>query len=216
MSEYIVATKDVGDLRVEVVHDATARDYDTFFGDAPFALFGYSRGSVNVLHDSSKAIQFPRDWYALVADGESDELALQMFEHDADYEDCANGEDTYEGWSDLGEKRFRLKALALIARCGSSFHSGQDGTYYALWDKAEVAAWSGSEGFTIDLSDWYDGNVWGYRVVRPELDDDGYEVDAEDLESCWGFVGDWEHCMSEGVAVAESIISEEKAHADAA
>lgn len=216
MHEYIVDTKTVGGLRVEVVHDDTPPDMDTFFGDMPFVLFHWDRGTAQVVHDSSKAVAFPARWYLMVADSESDDLASAMFEEDAEYEDCANGEDTYEGWSDHGEKKFRLKALALIARCGSSYHNGRDGTYYALWDKAEMEKRSGRSDTEVGLSDWYDGNVWGYRVVRPVLDEDGDEVDTEELESCWGYVGDWEYCMAEGVAMAEHINKEETAHAETA
>ena len=42
-------------------------------------------------------------------------------------------------------------------------------------------------------SDWATGNCHGYRIVDP---------DGNELDSCWGFLGDSEYAMKEGVSAA--------------
>ena len=44
------------------------------------------------------------------------------------------------------------------------------------------------------LDQYLTGQVYGYRVFDPE---------GEELDSCWGFFGESDYCLSEGVAVAE-------------
>lgn len=51
------------------------------------------------------------------------------------------------------------------------------------------------------------GNVWGFRIVEAG-EEDGEEIDV-DVHSCWGFVGDPEHAMAEGVAEAEALLKQE-------
>ena len=44
------------------------------------------------------------------------------------------------------------------------------------------------------LDQYLTGQVYGFRVFDPE---------GEELDSCWGFFGESDYCLSEGVAVAE-------------
>jgi len=48
-------------------------------------------------------------------------------------------------------------------------------------------------------SQWSSGDVWGY-VVETE--------DGDVLDSCWGFIGDPDYAMTEGVAAAEHHVAE--------
>ena len=57
--------------------------------------------------------------------------------------------------------------------------------YYELMD-AEVKSYD----------DYLTGNVWGYEIV---------DEDGDFLESCWGFVGDPEHCEEEMRSVAAAL-----------
>ncbi len=53
---------------------------------------------------------------------------------------------------------------------------------------------------------WAFGNVWGYVIGKPELDEDGDETgDFEEIEdgSCWGFYGDPSESGLEETAIAE-------------
>jgi hypothetical protein len=61
---------------------------------------------------------------------------------------------------------------------------------------------------------WCNGEVYGFQVL---------DCDGETLDSCWGYIGDSDYCLSEGIAAAqsevESIIKQkakEKLEADSA
>lgn len=66
-----------------------------------------------------------------------------------------------------------------------------------------------------------EGEVYGYVVEKytGELDEDGDPVDDdgwEELESCWGFIGELDYCMQEGKSEANHHMKEqvnEKANA---
>jgi len=45
------------------------------------------------------------------------------------------------------------------------------------------------------------GNVFGYRII--EVDKDGDEVN--EVEACWGFIGDEEYCRKEGEEALKNI-----------
>ena len=49
------------------------------------------------------------------------------------------------------------------------------------------------------------GEVYGYQVE---------DEDGEIIDSCWGFIGDSDYCLTEGVAVAEYQIKEDNRRAD--
>lgn len=85
--------------------------------------------------------------------------------------------------------------------------SGQVGIIYCTKEKAvyefgkklctkkvHEAAVRCMQGEIKSIDDYLTGNVWGYRVL---------DADGEELDSCWGFVGDEEYCRSEGEAAAE-------------
>lgn len=44
------------------------------------------------------------------------------------------------------------------------------------------------------------GEVYGYRIF--ELDDEGEELD--EVDSCWGYIGDSDYCMTEAKSVVDS------------
>jgi hypothetical protein len=52
-----------------------------------------------------------------------------------------------------------------------------------------------AESLVQEWQDYCEGNVYGY-VVTDDLED-------EEVDSCWGFIGDREYCMAEGVSAAE-------------
>lgn len=85
--------------------------------------------------------------------------------------------------------------------------SGQVGVIYCTKEKAvyefgkklctkkvREAAIRCMQGEVESVDDYLTGNVWGYRVL---------DADGEELDACWGFVGDEEYCRSEGESAAE-------------
>ena len=53
-----------------------------------------------------------------------------------------------------------------------------------------------AESLVKDWQSYCDGDVYGY-VVTDDLEED------EEVDSCWGYVGDQDYCMTEGVSAAE-------------
>ena len=53
-----------------------------------------------------------------------------------------------------------------------------------------------------EYDDYLTGNCWGYRIfVAPEGVDEAFQVhsfdDLDEVDSCWGFLGDKEYCLEE-------------------
>lgn len=57
------------------------------------------------------------------------------------------------------------------------------------------------------------GECYGYVVERVTRDDDGDETGTEELDSCWGFLGDVSYCMEEAKAAAKPYMEAESAPA---
>jgi len=113
-----------------------------------------------------------------------------------------------------------------IVPLGSEYRgwdSGVVGYVYvtrARWLEFMGTPWTGSDddvsrvneamkSEVSEYSDWASGQVYGYRIVRP-CDDPAHEDDeaidcdhAEELESCWGFIGGFgDYAMTEGKEAA--------------
>jgi hypothetical protein len=72
------------------------------------------------------------------------------------------------------------------------------------YNKTEEEAFKVAESVTEEWNQYLSGDVYGYRVTS--ADDDFDDV----IHSCWGFYGDPEYCMTEGVAEAEGCIENDK------
>jgi len=60
------------------------------------------------------------------------------------------------------------------------------------------------KGYLINEVKYYDsyltGDVFGYRITDTETE--------EEVDSCWGFIGDYEYCMTEATGVAEYMLAQ--------
>jgi hypothetical protein len=70
-----------------------------------------------------------------------------------------------------------------------------------------------AEAVTEEWNQYLSGDVYGYKIydmtgadVTEEDEDEGEEM----VESCWGFYGDHEYCMTEAVSVVEHLIEKDK------
>lgn len=61
------------------------------------------------------------------------------------------------------------------------------------------------QGEVKTYDNYISGNVYGFKVIKIEKDENGEEVDGEEIDSCWGFFGDYN---------SEDIMNEAKAAAD--
>ena len=138
--------------------------------------------------------------------------------------------DDYEGWNEIADelrKNHRAEVLPVYAYIHGGITIRTSSAYSDLFDSgllgivfmtaadiretymhkiATADARSRSrdlmKGEIESLDDYLTGNVWGY-VVK--------DADGNDLDSCWGFVGDMEYCQKEAEEAASYY--EEKAEA---
>jgi hypothetical protein len=76
-------------------------------------------------------------------------------------------------------------------------------------------AWANLYGELQDYDDYLTGNVHGFVVEKRETwhkdsDPDEERDEWEQVESCWGFIGEPEYAMAEGKATLESILATER------
>ena len=109
----------------------------------------------------------------------------------------------------------------LYDHSGTSYRAAEKNPFHCPWDsglfgfvyvsKAKVRAEYGVKRITaktrqkaLDVlasevrvySDWANGNVYCYRVIDP---------DGEEVDSCFGFIGDAEGALQEGASVARAM-----------
>jgi hypothetical protein len=63
------------------------------------------------------------------------------------------------------------------------------------------------EGEIKEFSDYLSGNVYGYVVEKEEICGECNNHEAGQVDSCWGFIGDYEYCLTE----ARNNVPKEKA-----
>ena len=100
--------------------------------------------------------------------------------------------------------------------------SGQSG--YVYMTKAEaLKEWGGlhmtddvlakahsyQAGLVEAFSDYLSGECYGFVIERLTLDEDGDVTSAEQLDSCWGFLGDLNYCKEEAVQQAANFVEED-------
>lgn len=64
-----------------------------------------------------------------------------------------------------------------------------------------------------EYDDWLTGNVWGFTITKPCDQTDEHDTDeeiadcphAEEIGSCWGFIGDPSYAWNEAKAEAEAM-----------
>ena len=67
--------------------------------------------------------------------------------------------------------------------------------------------------YLVDLVDTFSsylsGECYGFVIERLTLDEDGDVTSAEQLDSCWGFIGDIDYCKDEAVQQAANFVEED-------
>jgi hypothetical protein len=70
------------------------------------------------------------------------------------------------------------------------------------WTWRRKTAFKVAESITEDWNQFLSGGVYGYKVTDTETD--------TEVDSCWGFYGELEICMTEATGITESIIEKDK------
>jgi len=203
-----IEKKQVGRFEVEVFADWDF-DWDFALGDCPVLVFSKYRGRSDVLFDESKQVPQALDVLASVEDADWGEVLASVYGLDWDVlEDGRVRVDAYTLW----ERPRYFKTLESATRRVLQDESGldledvkverfstRDAEVYVAWSQKELDRYAGIKDASAPLKTvryFLDGDVYGFCVR---------DADGDVLESCGGFIGDWEDCMAEGESVARSI-----------
>ena len=107
-------------------------------------------------------------------------------------------------FTEYGRKMSDLKVESFHSRAYQS-----STTYYLAFWQSELDSYAGRKDAPSGLGTYQsiiDGEAWGYVISGP-YDDDGEESEdfADHLDSCWGFIGEYDYCMSEGESAAQDL-----------
>jgi hypothetical protein len=82
----------------------------------------------------------------------------------------------------------------------------QKGTY------SREKAFKLAEAVTEEWNQYLSGDVYGYKIFdMTGIDDDDDDVGIDEMvDSCWGFYGDHEYCMTEATGVVEYMVEQDK------
>ena len=187
-----VETKRIGKYLIKVVQDEQADSPDEWKNDDAFVVYDHRQFSV-----SRKGFE-PRD----------------IFDH------IQAGGKLYDG--------YHVFVLYAYIHSGVVLSVGDHNFPDARWDVSSTGfvlvkrtkGWSWKRAKALEIAksiteEWNQylcGDVYGYKIFDMtgiDKDDDDLESD-EMVDSCWGFYGDHENCMTEAVSVVESLIEQDK------
>ena len=148
--------------------------------------------------------------------------------------DIAVGSKRYEHWNNIRREQLRLKKSDIafdypitkvehggIISLWLGRQKGCEVVGYVYATKQQVREWYGvsrlSESIIKraedcieteldNLADWLNGKCYGYRVCEVEYNDLGDIENYNELDSCWGFVGDIDYCRLELQAAIENLL----------
>ena len=196
-------TKQIGRFTVTVYYDEYGQGLSDAVNDEPVMLCDM-RG--NLILDQSK-LNFP-SLAVLRAFEEGDTLGelCDMSYTDHGKTDSGN---LWAEHADWDKRRYFGKSYDAMTRALFRAEYGREmsdlrveqfgnGFYYLCFWQSEFDKYCGGKDCKSSVKSCQaiiDGDVFGYEVS---------DTEGQHLDSCWGFIGDPEHVMSEGVGVAES------------
>jgi hypothetical protein len=211
MYDYVVTEKTVGTYTVKVMIDDEYRDLADHFCDEPIGIVTYDCSRSQELYSG---VKWPLpSWHVCraIENHKSDELAAEI-----DLETRKAGKSWAWRESDCDKWQYCKSESALIR--AMLRHAGfeglecerfdtRDGGYFLCFKRDELDKFAGCKGAVSPLETVkavFNGDIYGFLIE----DKDGNQV-----ESCWGFVGDPDYCLSDGVSSAEYLVTQDEKQA---
>jgi hypothetical protein len=184
-----VETKRIGKYKIDVVQDEDANSPDYWENDEAFVVYDHRQFSV------SRDGFVPRD----------------IFDH------ISSGKKLYDG--------HYVFVLYAYIHSGVALSVGNHNFPDARWDVSSTGfvlvkrqkgmydrekAFKLAEAITEEWNQYLSGDVYGYKVYDMTGCEEDDDDEGELVESCWGFYGEPEYCMTEGVSMAEACIEHDK------
>ena len=209
--EYAVDTKQVGRFTVNIWTDNDL-DLDWALGGGPVLVFSTGRHGDHVLFDGSKTLGHDFDLYKCVEDADWLETCCSL-DGRADFDVLEDGRIRLDSGYFARPRYFKSEKSAIycLAREVSGLDledvkverlSTQDAEVYIAWSQKELDRYAGIKDAHAPLETvryFLDGEVYGFSVE---------DEDGDAIESCGGFIGDVDHCMAEGLALAIALESD--------
>ena len=187
------------------IHYDDHHDIEIAIGDEPIMIIdfdGWNRA--NVIYDGSKN-SLPQNIYVIraIQDCDSQSLADELgfdiwktekrFAFDSKYQEPR--------YYKTVESRYRaMLQHDELQNVKIESVSTQDGNVYIVYDQLELDQYAGMKNAKPPIESvqaYFDGDVYGFVI-------DDYE------DSCWGFIGDIEYCISEAKSIVDHMVNRER------
>lgn len=218
MTHTVAHRETVGRFTVTIHYD-THHSLSDAINDEPVLIFGRERGRNWQILDQSKR-NFPTmDILRVIAEDDTDEMLGQLA--DTIYSDWGQADsgrfwaehsDWIHGRNHNGRRYYKTKD-AMAAALFETEHghpladlkvepfTNRNSQFYLCFWQSELDAYAGCKNATSCIASCQaiiDGDVYGYEITAPDDEDMG-----DELDSCWGFIGDMNYCLEEAKASAE-------------
>lgn len=198
-NEKPVHTEKINGFTVEIWHDSDAMSPVTNF-DLPGLFANYEKGfyggrlidtndkknADSTLSSFAESIRGER--YSLVFSFYADRYS-RLYPHRINWYDVDP--------DDLGGiSGFYVMSKADIAKEWGTKRAKVDGKWLTPTQQAEKYG----KSVLGEIADYYEGNVYGFKVIDPK---------GEEIDSCWGFIGDYDgRVLEEAKSIAEHAAKE--------
>lgn len=201
--DYACATYEKDGFTGHTVRDTEPHSIEDAIYCAPVNVVSFDRHRRSAVHVSASRLECEdpdllhaieeKDWPAVVEclDAETTlsetgrvclyDSGYEYLGHFASYENAAK-----RALFDSGLENLRCDQI-----------STQRDTLWLIWDSAEFDTYCGVKNAappTESVRDVLDGNVWGFRV---------FDRDGDEVDSCWGFIGEESYCCEEMRSVVD-------------
>lgn len=212
---YTLETKRVGRFTVKLHSDDDYRTWEDVLCDEPILIFTRDRHGTSVQFDGTKTVRV----YMLDV--------LRIADDCYSWTDVLDEQDAEWRWTDGGRLRVdssSLKSVRYFKDAESAVRSifradfdaelsdfrlhqfcTRDGWTYAVWCHSELASYAGTKDATAPLETvqaYLDGEVYGWTVE---------DADGDEIESCWGYIGDAGGVLAEAESVARLLEADAQA-----
>jgi hypothetical protein len=221
MTEHVAHRETVGRYTVTIYFD-THHELADAVNDEPAMIFGRERGGNWQVLSQSKRKSPSMDILRAIEEKATHELLNLLT--DMRYSDWGQA-DSGRFWADhpdwqtarnhSGRRYYKTKdAMAAALFEAEHGHPLADlkveqfgdyrSTFYLCFWQSELDAYAGCKNAVScreSCQSIVDGDVYGFRITGPAADDE----DGDELDSCWGFIGDMNYCLSEAKSIAERM-----------
>lgn len=185
-----IETKRIGKYKIEVVQDENANSPDYWGNDDAFVVYDHRQFSV------SRKGFVPRDIFDHIQAGGKLYDGYHVF---VLYAYIHSGVVLSVGDHNFPDARWDVSSTGFV------LVKRQKG-----WSWRKAKALEVAKSITEEWNQYLSGDVYGYKIydMTDVIEED--EDEGEMVESCWGFYGDHEYCMTEAVSMAEALIEQDK------